>query len=348
MAVPRRVARKLLEGAPYHVGSTRQNEMGLQVARACSKHVAWHLRSARSAPEARPYVRTMEREGIVVIPDFFPAAVFDRIRAEYERSRGELPYRTDFDFATQVGEDMFVSGRAVGDPGAPRAIEESIFPSERSDRFPVIHEHLVHNELITAIASGALRRPVRNAPQTSIQIWRRVEESAAGVEVDPRDRPRGEYMLHADTHYPTLKAWLYLNDIDEGNGAFVFVPRSHKLSIDRLRYEYGASIRVARSRADGTWHTVPYGHIRRLGEAQLARVEERHVCGRANTLVVANTSGFHRRGEFTSTRPRETIHLNFRNTEGLLNRLPLPAAAARLVRRDRAPVPTVTPAVPGG
>mgnify|MGYP000259344509 FL=1 len=43
--------------------------------------------------------------------------------------------------------------------------------------------------------------------------------------------------------------------------------------------------------------------------------------GKANTLVLANTMGFHRRGEFHNTKPREYAHLDFNYLESLYSRL---------------------------
>ena len=47
--------------------------------------------------------------------------------------------------------------------------------------------------------------------------------------------------LHSDRPWPTIKAWIYLEDIDEKKGAFQYVPGSHLLSESLLKYYYDIS-----------------------------------------------------------------------------------------------------------
>jgi hypothetical protein len=145
-------------------------------------------------------------------------------------------------------------------------------------------------------------------------IWRPADAGDEQRRDWERPKPRGEYMLHADTHYPTFKAWFYLNDITERNGAFVYVRGSHRLSLERLKYEYDASIRVAKAKRDGIWRQLLYGHSCGIRDDFLTRLglREQAIRGPANTLV-ANTTGFHCRGAFSCEEPRETVHLDWRS-----------------------------------
>jgi hypothetical protein len=310
-------ARRALGGkTPYHVGSVLPNRLGLQVMRAVSKHALWHLRPGRATND---HASTLERDGIVVLNNFLKPEQFARVRAEYEASKRSLPYVKEFDHALNVSENTYVDPAQVSD--VPVAIQEELdmakHPLAMSESLRLFRD----SELIKEIVATAARRRVRIPPSASIITWRRSCAADSLVNERPRTRPRGEYMLHADTHYPTFKAWFYLSAVDESNGAFVFVRRSHKLSLERLKYEYHASVRVAESKKDGRWKTTPYGHIRQIDREYLDRmgVREEAICGPANTLVIANTSGFHRRGELLGEAPRETIHLNFRMLESWMN-----------------------------
>jgi hypothetical protein len=85
-----------------------------------------------------------------------------------------------------------------------------------------------------------------------------------------------------------------------------------------------ASVRVAKSRAEGSCYTrIPYGLARAPSERQRQAMglKERSICGKPNTLVIANTSGFHRQGTFQDDRPREKILLDFRWAESWNNYL---------------------------
>ena len=43
--------------------------------------------------------------------------------------------------------------------------------------------------------------------------------------------------LHSDTFHPSAKAWLFLEDVAEDEGPFVYVPGSHLLNPARLNWE---------------------------------------------------------------------------------------------------------------
>jgi hypothetical protein len=130
----------------------------------------------------------------------------------------------------------------------------------------------------------------------------------------PPERLIGTNHLHADVHYPTAKAWLFLHDIDESNGAFVYAKGSQRLTSARLAYEYDASIRAARASRAGTLRrTMPYTVLRMPTERQMRAmgISETVMGGRSNTLLVASVMGFHRRGEFDEGRSREQIQITF-------------------------------------
>ena len=135
----------------------------------------------------------------------------------------------------------------------------------------------------------------------------------------PPERLIGTNHLHADVHYPTAKAWLLLHDVDESNGAFVYAKGSHKMGLGRLLYEYDVSVRVAKAKREGTMGTIlPAGAGRLPIELQLRRmgIRETTLGGKANTLVIANVGGFHRRGEFVEGRRREQIQMKFLDRPG--------------------------------
>jgi hypothetical protein len=108
--------------------------------------------------------------------------------------------------------------------------------------------------------------------------------------------------FHSDTFHPTVKAWLFLNDVEEENAAFTYVPGSHRATRRRLAWERRMSLTAAaagdRLTAEGSFRIAP-DQIRRLGYP-----EPRRLPAKANTLIVADTSGFHARGipEVPSTR----------------------------------------------
>ena len=50
-------------------------------------------------------------------------------------------------------------------------------------------------------------------------------------------RPDPQTSLHSDTFHSSMKAWLFLTDVKEDEGPFVYVPGSHVLNDQRLAWE---------------------------------------------------------------------------------------------------------------
>lgn len=99
--------------------------------------------------------------------------------------------------------------------------------------------------------------------------------------------------LHADTFHPTAKLWLFLHDVEADDGPFSYAPGSHRLTPERLEWEHQMSIEAAndadRHHAAGSFR-LPESALESLGYGPVKTFPVP-----ANTLVVADTYGFHRR-----------------------------------------------------
>ena len=106
--------------------------------------------------------------------------------------------------------------------------------------------------------------------------------------------PDIQSFFHADTFHPTVKAWLFLDEVAEDTIPFTYVPGSHYHTKRRLAFERRLSQSAwcagDRLTAEGS---VRFSErdIARMGYGPPARLP---VSG--NTLVVADTSGIHARG----------------------------------------------------
>jgi Phytanoyl-CoA dioxygenase (PhyH) len=106
--------------------------------------------------------------------------------------------------------------------------------------------------------------------------------------------PDPQTQLHADTFHPTMKAWFFLTDVAEDEGPFCYVPGSHRLTQARLDWEQARSL-TAR---DSTDRLSARGSFR-IKESELGPLglpPPQRFAVPANTLVVADTFGFHARG----------------------------------------------------
>jgi hypothetical protein len=112
--------------------------------------------------------------------------------------------------------------------------------------------------------------------------------------------------LHADTFHSSSKAWLFLDDLGEDDGPFVFVPGSHKLTEKRLQWEYEQSLKACEDirahHAEGSFR-IPPEELSQLGD-----FTPRKVTVSANTLVVADTYAFHSRAVSQKRTVRVELH----------------------------------------
>jgi hypothetical protein len=106
--------------------------------------------------------------------------------------------------------------------------------------------------------------------------------------------PDPQTALHADSFHPTVKAWLFLTDVAADGGPFTYVPGSHRLTPERLAWEWRMSL-AARQSANPE---IRQGSFRIEADelAALRLPEPRIFAVPANTLIVADTYGFHARG----------------------------------------------------
>jgi hypothetical protein len=123
------------------------------------------------------------------------------------------------------------------------------------------------------------------APMVYIQTV--LSHAVAGVADPQRD-------LHTDTFHPTVKAWLFLTDVTPDAMPFVYVPGSHRLTPQRLSWERRMSIRASQRAGQPERQLVRA--ISRDELAELGLPQPQLIAAPANTLVVADTFGFHARG----------------------------------------------------
>ena len=98
--------------------------------------------------------------------------------------------------------------------------------------------------------------------------------------------------MHIDTFHPTMKAWLFLEDVAEDDGPFTYVPGSQLRTPRREAWERRLSIRASDPRTRKT------GGAFRISKPEMAALKSakpRRFAVPANTLVVADTYGFHAR-----------------------------------------------------
>ncbi|MCM5682638.1 phytanoyl-CoA dioxygenase family protein [Schlegelella sp. S2-27] len=253
------------------IGSRRLNEWGLHAGRVQLAHALAASRRARLAAGISAADRAaFDRDGFVIRRDVLPAAAFEQLR---ERVLG---HRAP---AREMVQGDTITRRIALDPAFLRAIPEV-------------------REIVDGMLWRGLTRYVGSYDQEPVTYVQSILSQVIDAPPDPQTH------LHADTFHPTVKAWYFLTDVEEDAGPFSYVPGSHRLTPQRLAWERQMSL-VART-AD---RLTSRGSFRVGVEAlpALGLPPPRLFTVPANTLVVADTFGFHARGP--SLRPALRIEL---------------------------------------
>jgi hypothetical protein len=244
------------------IGNPSLNRMGLHIGRVRLAHAAGESRRRRFEHlVGSEDVANFRHDGFVLKRNYLPEEFFRAFRDEA--------------LAVVAPAREMIQGDAVTRRIALDAPTLSRLPAVRA-----VVEDRRWLDLIRYVGSSAL------SPRTYIQtIFSRVRTGA----VDP------QLHLHADTFHPTVKAWFFLTDVAEDAGPFNYVPGSHRLTAARLRWEKETSI-TARDSVDNETQEGSFRiPLTRLPELGLP--PPRVFAVPANTLIVADTMGFHARGK---------------------------------------------------
>ncbi len=254
------------------IGSSALNRDGLHVTRIRIAHRMAQWRRKRLARQLDPAdLAAFQRDGYILKHEFLATDVFAALQASV------LAHRAP---ARETVQGDTITRRIALDPASLAHLPEA--------------RKLLRDPrwlgLIRYVASSAVE------PLVYVQtIFSQIRDAAPDPQTD----------LHADTFHPSVKAWFFLTDVAVDEGPFVYVPGSHRPTARRLVWERTLSIGAA-SGAD----VLSARGSPRIRADELARLgygPPRMFAVPANTLIIADTFGFHARGP--SVRPNTRIEI---------------------------------------
>jgi len=243
------------------IGSRTLNEWGLHTVRVQWAHrLAAERRRKLAGLISAADRAAFERDGFVMRENFLPAAEFAALVGQLKAYRGPLRESTE--------------GDTILRKMAPDRATLAALPALRG-----------------VLASPEWRGLIRYVGSRDAEPMVRVQSILRHACDGPADP---QTVLHADTFHPSVKAWLFLTDVAANAGPFTFVPGSHRLTPARLDWER----RMSLAARDSGIAEIRQGSFR-IGHDELAALglpQPRAFAVPANTLVVADTFGFHARG----------------------------------------------------
>ena len=244
------------------LGSQMLNRCGLHAARLVAAHAITRLRLWTLAPLVeKKYRDEFRRNGFVLIENFMDEEAFAELDCEVRQARCAVRECVQGDTLTHR---ILLDDEALASvPACRRLIDNPRY------------------ERLLKYCGSRLKRP--------LYYVQSIKNGYRQAKSDPQK------VLHSDTFHPTMKAWFFLDDVGPDKGPFCYVPGSHRLTWARLKWEYKRSIE-GRQLQDGYSEK---GSMRAYPEdLEALRLEPPQAFTvKKNTLVVADTHGFHCRGQ---------------------------------------------------
>jgi hypothetical protein len=278
------------------VGNPTANRLGLHIGRIlladALDRVRWALHAPMDGDDS--WIATLRNEGVVAIPEFLPRPSFEVLRDEV------MGVITD-SLKTRPPRSNTAPGFGAKEPF------EGGF-----DRFDgsTLNRHIS----LAASATPAALSLVQS------ERFRRLYTSAQGrgftvnalslhyLRNGSDETPDPQKDLHRDTFHFTVKCWYFVKSVETHEGPFNYVKGSNRTTRQRLAWEHEQALVGREQGSDGSF---------RIDESELGRldlpppttfeVDE-------NTLLIADTHGFHRRGAATPGSERFAIYGGMRRS----------------------------------
>ncbi len=253
------------------IGSRKFNELGLHKKRLMlAENLAKQKRQRLRhllTPENR---ETFDQNGYVVIENVLPEKVFKQLLEEVEQHRFQ---------AREMKQGQTVTRFIT----LPPAILKSL---------PAL-ETFVYSDLFQGLLKyGA--------------AWKADPLFTLHTVFSPGpDSGDPQSILHSDTFHAAAKGWFFLHDVALEDGPFSYVPGSHYATPERIAWEQEQSLTAATS--DNILHALGSFRVKAEDLEKMGYPSALPLAVPANTLVVADTHGFHAR--LPSLRPSVRLAL---------------------------------------
>lgn len=259
----------------YVVENKLVNYTGGQLIRYFGARIIYLLRGVIFCWKSDPRSEELKREGIIKIENFLSDSDYHKLLEEFKQTRKVGKYQPIQDGSTRS--------------------ERYTMEIPDLEKLPTLKAKIVNSPVVKALVESGEHRSY----EVDKYIW--CDEVING---DPAEGADSQKELHVDNFFTTHKVWYFFDPITTEDGPLVYVKRSHKMGIKRVLFEYINSTRfdIIKSHA---FRVTP-------GWFKFIKPDEQSCLVQGNTLVIANTMGYHRRGDALPGRVRRQIHYRVR------------------------------------
>ena len=276
------------------VPSPLANKLGVPVFRTLVADILIKLRRFKNCRPKNDFENQLIKNGIVVIPNFLPDEDFKELKS-------------DFDKNISSSEKVKITRKGSMQVNI-RTVDNNDF-----EKFPSIKKFAQNKQLIRLISVGEGIRIVDQLKKFNL------EKTIFG---DPTKDTDQNVPFHADSHFHSHKVLFYMSDVTEEGGPFIYCKNSHLNNLDRLLFEFKRG-QLKDAHING-WRIQQHLDKKFFNNyfSKLKEKEYKVACP-ANTLVIANVHGFHKRGESIPGVERSLIRIPSRyNPLGPIGNIP--------------------------
>lgn len=122
---------------------------------------------------------------------------------------------------------------------------------------------------------------------------------------DKNDNLDPNRYIHADRHYHCVKSYFSIEDNNELNSPYIYVPKSHIMDNQRINFE-----NIISKRTD---EKIKFRVNK--DDLQKLNLKPKKLIIKKNSLVVSDNLGFHARGEMKENSTRKQIRISFHSIQ---------------------------------
>lgn len=271
--------------APAHfVGGLFLNLLGLQVIR----HIYRNRLHAKR--KVAPSFSELKHNGVTSISGFLDEEAVQQINAFYEANKSlTVSYLPDFSELILYSNLPSIKNRHPENAAVIGILN-------------TLSKRLDYPRLFYDISS----RNLKIKPFISILHHKSFVDRDYIPQVDGNDLP------HRDVFYPSYKIFVYLNDVDEDNAAFIYYPGTHAVEERSLLDVYKSSLSYYLNEKKAN---KPVNALANCSGTPQPVSQN----GKAGTAVIFNVAGVHNRGSYKRDMFRERLVLliDFRQNDAL-------------------------------
>tara|TARA_A100001234_G_C12632796_1_gene388953 strand:+ start:263 stop:1156 length:894 start_codon:yes stop_codon:yes gene_type:complete len=254
------------------------NKIGIPVIRTILSNLLIMIRRFKNCKPETSYEKKLIKDGIVVIPNFLPENEFNQLKKEFNK--------------------IILQNNNINDGSKIR----SVINKENYVNFKAIENFAKNKQLIRLISVGEGRKVFKKIEKLIL------EKSFFG---DSKKDTDVNLKFHADVHFHSHKVLYYMDDVVNENGPFNYCVGSHKNNFNRLWFELKRG-QLKDSHIEN-WRLDNHHGDEFFGNYYNKLMKNKYeVTGKANTLIIANVHGFHRRGDAIEGSNRSLIRIPFR------------------------------------